>query len=38
VFDRIATQGIQWINLNHSRVEITTPTKDRIDKGMRTEE
>ena len=31
VFERIATQGIQWINLNHSRVEITTLTKDRND-------
>lgn len=38
VFDRIATQGIQWINLNHSRVEITTLTKDSNDRGMRTEE
>jgi hypothetical protein len=38
VFERIAVQGIQWINLNHSRVEITTLTKDRIDNGMRTEE
>lgn len=38
VFQRIAVQGIQWINLNHSRVEITTLNKSRDDKGMRTEE
>lgn len=38
VFERIAVQGIQWINLNRSRVEITTLTKDRNDRGMRTEE
>lgn len=38
VFERIPVEGIQWINLNHSRVEITTLIKDGNDRGMRTME
>jgi hypothetical protein len=30
VFDRIPIQVIQWMNLNHARVEITTLSKTEM--------